>query len=89
MTFTIITKDTIRYDLVCERVDKSKVSKKTVVKLVAAISNVPPYGGYSTKGAGVKRLLNDFEKEIVTKLKTEKNIALIPDTSFWTNFSIY
>jgi hypothetical protein len=50
---------------------------------------VPPYGGYSIKSARVKQLLNGFEKEIVTKLKTGKNIALIPDTSFWTNFSIY
>ena len=59
------------------------------ISLISAFDEGYKLGGYGIKAVGIKPLLIQFETSILIPLKMEQKINLVPDTSFWSNFSIY
>jgi len=59
------------------------------ISLLSAFDEGYKHGGYGIKATGMKKILSQFETNILKPLKTEQKINLVPDTSFFSTFSIY
>jgi hypothetical protein len=59
------------------------------ISLISAFDEGYKHGGYGIKAIGMKKLLTQFENDVLNPLKSEQKINLVRDTSFFSTFSIY
>jgi hypothetical protein len=59
------------------------------ISLISAFDEGYKHGGYSIKAVGMKKILTEFETNILKPLKTGQKMDLIADTSFFSTFSLY